>query len=173
MIERPVTGHEIVLKPTDTIQSRTDARGKIAFVNPTMLRVSGYEKDELIGAPHNLLRHPDMPRSVFQVMWQMIQKGDEFYGFVKNRAKNGDHYWVFTRVGARKEADGTISGYSSVRIAPKREFLPEWEDVYSQIRAAEAKVPRDQQCAEGAKIITSFLAKRGARTLTDYVMKQT
>ncbi|MEW6765605.1 MAG: PAS domain-containing protein [Pseudomonadota bacterium] len=172
MLERTITGHEIVLKPTDTIQSRTDTRGKIMFANPTMMRIAGYDKDELIGSPHNILRHPDMPRSVFYVMWDMIQRGEEFYGFVKNRAKNGDHYWVFTRVGARKEADGTISGYSSVRIAPKRQFLPEWEDTYAQIRAVEAKVPRDQQCAEGAKVIKQYLAKRGYNNLTDYVMKQ-
>ncbi|MEW6444664.1 MAG: PAS domain-containing protein [Pseudomonadota bacterium] len=173
MLDRIVTGREIVLKPTDTIQSRTDTRGKIMFANPTMMRIAGYEKDELIGAPHSILRHPDMPRSVFYVMWDMIQRGEEFYGFVKNRAKSGDHYWVFTRVGARKETDGSISGYSSVRIAPKRQFLPEWEDVYAHIRAVEAKFPRDEQCAEGAKVIMAYLAKRGYNNLTDYVIKQT
>jgi len=173
MIDRPVTGHEIVLKPTDTIQSRTDTRGKIAFVNPNFLRISGYDKEELLGAPHNILRHPDMPRSVFQVMWQMVQRGEEFYGFVKKRAKNGDHYWVFTRVGARTDDGGAITGYSSVRIAPKREFLPEWEKTYAQLRAVEAGVPRDQQCAAGTQALVAFLTKRGVKSLTDYVIKQT
>lgn len=173
MLQRTVTGREIVLKPTDTIQSRTDTRGVIQFVNPTLIRIAGYEKDELTGAPHNILRHPDMPRSVFYVMWQVIQRGDEFYGFVKNRAKSGDHYWVFTRVGPRRNAAGAIDGYSSVRIAPHyRKYLDEWEEIYARLRRFEAGFPPERQCTEGARFLSEYLAQQGYRSLTDYVMRQ-
>lgn len=171
MIDRTVTGQEIILKPTDTIQSRTDNNGRITFVNPTMMRIAGYSKEELLGKPHSILRHPDMPRGVFYAMWQTISAGGEFYGFVVNRAKNGDHYWVFTRVGARKGPDGAINAFSSVRIAPKREHLPEWEAIYAQLRAVEAAVPRDRQVAAGYEALQKWLKKKGYGNLTDCVMK--
>jgi hypothetical protein len=114
-----------------------------------------------------------MPRSAYYLMWQIIQRGEEFWGFVKNRAKNGDYYWVFTRVNARKDAEGNISGYMSVRVAPpKREVLTEWDAVYAQVCAVEAALPREQQCEAGAKTITDYLASRGHSSLTSYVMKQ-
>lgn len=173
MKNRHVTNHEIMLAPNDTIQSRTDLRGVITYANPTFARISGYSVDELVGSPHNLLRHPHMPRSAYYLMWQIIQRGEEFWGFVKNRAKNGDYYWVFTRVNARKDAEGNINGYMSVRVAPpKREVLAEWDEVYAKVCAVEAALPREQQCEAGAKAITDYLASRGHSNLTSYVMKQ-
>lgn len=171
MMDRTVTGHEIILSPHDTIQSRTDIRGLITFANPTMIRISGFSKDALIGSPHSILRHPDMPRGAFYAMWQIIQGGDEFFGFVNNRAKNGDNYWVFTRVAPRKDASGEITGYSSVRMMPKREAVKEWSKVYADIVAVEQAQPRDRQVAAGFDAIQKYLKKRGAKSLTDLVMQ--
>ena len=173
MQDRSITNHEIVLSPSDTIQSRTDTRGVITFANPTFARIAHYSVDELVGTQHNIVRHPHMPRSAFAVMWDIIQRGEEFFGFVKNRAKNGDHYWVFTRVSARRDAEGKINGYMSIRVAPpKREVLAEWDAVYAQVCAVEAALPREQQVAAGTKAIVDYLASKGHDNLTSYVMKQ-
>jgi len=170
---RTITNNEIVLAPGDTIQSRTDTRGVIIAVNATFERISGYTADELVGQPHNIVRHQHMPRSAYAIMWQMIQRGEEFFGFVKNRAKNGDHYWVFTRVSARRDANGGINGYMSIRVAPpKREVLAEWDAVYAQVCAVEAALPRDQQVEAGTQAIVDYLASKGHSSLTSLVMTQ-
>jgi len=170
MIDRSVTGHEIIMKPTQTIQSRTDPRGVINYVNQTLIDVSGYSREELIGKPHSLLRHPDMPRSVFYVLWETIQSGKEFYGYVVNRAQNGDHYWVIAYVAPRFDAHGQVIGYSSVRRAPLRDRLPEWEELYAAIREVEAKVDRNQQCEVGKAFLLKYLKRSRFDDLTQYVL---
>jgi len=170
MIDRPVTGREIIMKPTQTIQSRTDLRGVITFANQTFADVSGYSRDELIGKPHNIIRHPAMPRSVFYVLWETIQAGREFYGYSVNRAKNGDHYWVIAYVAPHYDANRQIIGYSSVRRAPLRERIPEWEELYAKIRAVEAKVDRKEQCKVGKEFLLKYLKRSRYNDLTKYVL---
>jgi PAS domain S-box-containing protein len=173
MQSRTITNNEIVLSPSDTVQSRTDTRGVITFVNNAFVHISGYALEELIAQPHNIVRHPHMPRSAYAIMWAMIQRGEEFFGFVKNRAKNGDHYWVFTRVSARRDANGAINGYMSIRVAPpKSKVLAEWDAVYAHVCAVEAALPRDQQIAAGTKAIVDYLASKGHSSLTRYIMTQ-
>jgi len=173
MQPRTITNNEIILAPSDTIQSRTDTRSVITHANPTFSRIAHYSIEELVGQPHNIVRHPHMPRSVYAVMWNMIQRGEEFFGFVKNRAKNGDHYWVFTRVSARRDANGEINGFMSIRVAPpKREAIAEWDAVYAQVCAIEAALQRDQQVAAGTQAIVDYLASKGHSSLTSYVMTQ-
>ncbi|MFP4154955.1 MAG: PAS domain-containing protein [Halothiobacillaceae bacterium] len=170
MKAQPVTGHEIVLKPTQTIQSRTDERGVITYANPTLVEVSGFAREELEGRPHNILRHPDMPRSVFHLMWETIQSGQEFYGYVVNRARNGDHYWVIAYVAPRRDSSGQVIGYSSVRRAPLRARIDEWAEVYRQMRAVEAGVARGEQCAAGRAWMEKYLRRTRYPGLTEYVL---
>jgi len=173
MMIRTITQNEIILSPSDTIQSRTDIRGVITHANPTFARIAGYSVDELLGKPHNIVRHQHMPRSAYALMWQIIQRGEEFFGFVKNRAKNGDYYWVFTRVNARRDAQGEISGYMSIRVAPpKRDVIAEWDAVYAQVCAIESALPRERQIESGTQAIVDYLASKGHKTLTSYVMNQ-
>jgi len=82
----------------DTLLSETDAHGRIVFANANFCRVSQYSLEELIGQPHNIVRHPDMPKKLFQILWDTIKKGDVFRGIIKNRAKDGSHYWVNTTI---------------------------------------------------------------------------
>ncbi len=171
MIDRTLTGHEVILSPHDTIQSRTDARGVITFANPTFARISGYAREELVGAPHSVIRHPEMPRGVFYAMWQTIQGGEEFFGFVNNRCKNGDNYWVFARVAPHRDSDGAIETFSSVRMMPRRDAVAEWSKVYRKVRAIERDLPRDRQVAAGYEAIQKYLKKRGAKNLTELVMQ--
>lgn len=115
----PITNVEYIVDDKQSIVSTTDHRGKITYANPYFIEASGYGEDELIGAPHNILRHPDMPPSAFADLWTSIKAGLPWQGVVKNRRKNGDFYWVFARVTPIIENGRTV-GYMSVRTKPSR-----------------------------------------------------
>ncbi|WP_043225598.1 PAS domain-containing protein, partial [Burkholderia glumae] len=91
---QPVTQHEYEFPEDSTLMSTTTANGTITYANATFVQVSGYSSEEIVGAPHNVVRHPDMPREAFADMWATIQGGEPWMALVKNRRKNGDHYWV-------------------------------------------------------------------------------
>src|SRR3569832_1768176 len=116
----PVTNTEYVLKDHETPTSKTDTHGRITFVNRDFVNISGFSEDELIGAPHNIVRHPDMPVEAFADLWNTLRSGKAWTGLVKNRCKNGDHYWVEANVAPIVE-NGTVVGYTSVRSKPSRD----------------------------------------------------
>lgn len=129
----PVTGREYKLKPNDFLISRTDKTGRITYANHSFIEVSGYSRDELLGQPHNILRHPDMPSAAFADLWEVIKSGQTWAGMVKNRRKNGDHYWVYAHVAPILE-NGQIQGYVSMRTKAADETIEATEEVYRQIR---------------------------------------
>jgi methyl-accepting chemotaxis protein len=94
----PVTNNEIMMKEGTILVTRTDLKGVITFVNDAFVEISGYSRDELIGAPHNIVRHPDMPMTVFEEMWNTLKKGNPWHRVIKNRTKSGDFYWVSANV---------------------------------------------------------------------------
>lgn len=114
---QPVTQREVVMADGSIIVSETDAKGRIRFVNRDFIDISGFTRDELVGEPHNLIRHPDMPTQAFEDMWTNLKAGHPWCGYVKNRTKNGDHYWVQANVLPIIEAGG-ITGYMSIRTRP-------------------------------------------------------
>lgn len=134
----PVTNIEYPLADGQFIVSKTDTKGKITYVNPYFVEVSGYTESELIGKPHNLIRHPDMPPDAFQDLWDTLKAGLPWTGLVKNRRKNGDHYWVFANVTPVRDGEQTI-GYLSVRSKPSRQQVDAAEQLYAKIRAGEAR----------------------------------
>ena len=97
------------------IISKTDLKGNITYANKAFTLLSGYSKDELIGKPHNIIRHPDMPKKIFKEMWDTIQKGKEFHGFIKNLRKDGKYYWTEAFVEPIFDDDGNITGYMAAR----------------------------------------------------------
>ncbi|MDQ6963918.1 MAG: PAS domain-containing protein [Mariprofundales bacterium] len=115
MKSRSVTGVEEEFVGHQFIISKTDINGVITYVNTTFCRISGYKPSELIGQPHNIVRHHDMPESAFADMWQTIQGGGEWHGIIKNRCKNGDHYWVVSKVMPERDEQGNIIGYIAIR----------------------------------------------------------
>lgn len=115
----PVTGQEVDVASEQAIVSMTDLNGIITYVNPYFIAISGYIARELIGSPQNILRHPDMPREAFADMWACLQAGLPWTGLVKNRCKNGDHYWVRANITPVSEA-GRTTGYLSVRVRAER-----------------------------------------------------
>lgn len=129
----PVTGVEYVLSNSETIVSKTDLQGNITYINQDFVNISGFTEDELIGAPQNIVRHPDMPREVFADFWHTLKSGKAWTGLVKNRCKNGDHYWIEANAAPLIE-DGQIIGYTSIRIKPSREQVQAAESAYREIR---------------------------------------
>lgn len=135
---QPVTDHEYEIWDDQNLMSRTDLTGTITYASPSFVEVSGFDHEELIGAPHNLIRHPDMPEQAFANLWSTIRAGHIWIGMVKNRRKNGDYYWVRAHV-VPIVKDGTVQGYTSVRIKPTAEEKAEAERVYRQLRTGRGK----------------------------------
>ena len=136
----PVTDREVELSTEDVIVSVTDPRGMILSASPDFVRISGFTEAELMGQPQNLVRHPDMPPEAFASLWQTIQKGRSWIGFVKNRTKRGDFYWVKADVSPVYEGSRLI-GYRSVRTRPTREEVERASKLYADINARRIKNP--------------------------------
>ena len=133
----PVSPNEYILNSGMPIVSTTDLHGEIIYANPYFIEVSGYSREELLGSPHNIERHPDMPAAVFAAMWASIQAGQPWSGMLKNRRKSGDCYWVLANVTPLIEL-GKPVGYMSVRTRPSREQVAAAERAYNALRAEEA-----------------------------------
>lgn len=134
-INLPVTGQEVFFPSDRTLVSKTDIKGVITFANSDFIEVSGFSEEELIGASHNIIRHPDMPAVAFEVMWKTLQLGLPWHGIVKNRCKSGDFYWVDAKVVPIRKGGQTI-GYMSVRTAPSREEISRAEAAYKAAATA-------------------------------------
>ena len=130
---QPVTQQEFDYPASQMLVSATDLKGRIQYCNPAFIAVSGYTKEELIGKPHNIIRHPDMPAEAFADLWETIREGRPWTALVKNRRKTGDHYWVQANVTPVSE-QGTLVGYLSVRVKPTREEVRQAEALYAQMR---------------------------------------
>ena len=120
----------------EVIISRTDLKGVITYVNDTFAKISGYSPEELIGKPHNILRHPDMPRSAFKDMWETIEAGNTWEGYVKNMRKDRGYYWVHAVISGVYK-DGRLVEYKSIRSPISREKRIEMQRVYDEMRLKE------------------------------------
>jgi len=127
------TQNEVILKEEDFIISKTDLKSKILYGNKIFIEISGYSEEELLGKPHNILRHPDMPRCAFKILYDHIQNGKEWFGFVKNLRKNGGYYWVFANISPTYDSNGNMIGYYSVRRKPRDGFKSIIEPLYQQL----------------------------------------
>jgi len=130
---QPVSQHERLFEPSQQLISCTDLGGRITYVNDDFVALSGFTREELIGQPHNVIRHPDMPPAAFQQMWAKLKRGEPWLGVVKNRCKNGDHYWVLAYVTPILQ-DGQAVGYQSVRVLPQRDYIERAERLYATLR---------------------------------------
>lgn len=112
------SGKEVFFDQKDLIVSKTDLKGRITYANETFLAIADYDEDEVIGQPHNLIRHADMPRCVFKLLWETLRDGTEIFAYVVNSTKNGDFYWVLAHVTPSLDEAGAIVGYHSTRRVP-------------------------------------------------------
>jgi PAS domain S-box-containing protein len=170
---KQVTNHPVALGSHRALQSKTDLQGIIIHASRSLADISGFKVEELIGQPHNILRHPDMPDSVYYLMWNKIQSGEEFYGIVKNRCKNGDHYWVMTRVAPIIE-NGVHVGYTSARFTPRSELIPMWEELFAKMRTAEKEsgFNDERRFKPAHDILCKLVQRKGFEDLTQLVLSQ-
>lgn len=158
--------HEIVMRENDFIVSKTDSVGKLTYCNPIFIEFSGYTELELLGKQHNIVRHPDMPRAVFSLLWSTVKAGEEFIGYVKNRCKDGSYYWVYATVtpsyGYGKTDDTPeIIGYFSVRRKPDKPRLSAIQDLYRDMLIAENKEDRGNAIAAGMTVLNDAIGSTG------------
>lgn len=154
------TGRETFFQPSELIVSKTDLKGRITYANGVFRRMAGYSERELLGQPHSIIRHPDMPRSAFKLLWDTIEARREIFAFVKNMARSGDHYWVFAHVTPSFDAKGQMTGYHSNRRVPDRAMLesaiiPLYAEV---LRIERSHVNGKEALAAGYKALTDFVA---------------
>lgn len=135
----PVTQKEYVIAEGVSLVSETDMQGNLVYANQAFIEVSGYSWEELQGQPHNMIRHPDVPEAVFADLWSTIKQGEPWHQYVKNRRKNGDHYWVEANI-APVRRDGKIVGYKSVRNPIEPELIPQVEKAYAALRSGKSLI---------------------------------
>jgi len=146
----------IEMKPTDFIVSKTDTKGRLTYVNQIFMAMAGYTEEELLGKPHNIIRHPDMPKAVFKLLWDMIQNKEEIFAYVINKTKKGNAYWVYANVTPSYDERGNIIGYYSVRRKPNEKALALIKPLYAQMIQAEKSGVN-----AGTKLLTDILNEKG------------
>ncbi len=155
------TSVEKSMRENDFIVSKTDLKGRIIYGNRIFIEFSGYTEAELLGAQHNIIRHPDMPRAVFKLLWDTIQTGQECFAYVKNMARDGSFYWVVANVTPAYDAEGKLSGYLSVRRKPKPESVRVVDGLYRAMWAEEKRVGARDAIAASTRILTNLLTEKG------------
>ncbi|KXC23097.1 chemotaxis protein [Pseudomonas aeruginosa] len=138
---QPITQHERVYPAEQRLITTTNLKGIITYCNEAFIDISGFSREELMSAPHNLIRHPDVPPAVFAHMWTTLKAGRPWMGIVKNRCKNGDHYWVSAYVTPIYD-QGAVVGYESVRVKPTAEQIQRAEALYRRLGAGKPAIPR-------------------------------
>ncbi|MEI7795981.1 MAG: PAS domain-containing protein [Methylococcaceae bacterium] len=156
---------EYVLTDSDLIVSKTDLKGIITYVNDDFIRIGGFSKKELIGAQHNILRHPDMPKAAFADIWKTLETGNPWTGIVKNRTKDGGFYWVRANVMPIWEND-KCAGYMSVRNKPSVDEISNAANLYCEMNAGRNKIKLDS-----GEIITPSLTAAIRRTFKNITVK--
>jgi PAS domain S-box-containing protein len=155
------TGVERTFDEDDIIVSKTDLKGKIVYANDLFLNISDYSEDEVLGQPHSMIRHPDMPRCLFNLLWSTIQSGNEIFAYVVNRTKHGDHYWVNAHVTPTLDADNNVIGYHSNRRAPTQQAMDVIKPLYKKLVAAENNAPdRKQGLETSSQMLSDFLKEK-------------
>lgn len=156
------SGTERTFGEEEIIVSKTDRHGRVTYANDVFLRVSGYTEAEILGQPHSLIRHPDMPRCVFRFLWETIESGREVFAYVLNLAKNGDHYWVFAHVTPTFGPGGSIVGYHSNRRSPDRHAVAQVEPLYRELLRVERQAAsKADQIALSTRVLLGQLESLG------------
>ncbi len=156
------SGVERFFQSDEIIVSKPDTKGRITYANDVFLRVAGYSEKEILNQPHSIVRHPDMPRSVFKLLWDTIEAKNEIFAYVLNMAKNGDHYWVLAHVTPTLNEAGDIISYHSNRRVPDREVVSGTiAPLYKALLDEEAKYNNAKEgMMAGVKMLTDLLKSK-------------
>jgi PAS domain S-box-containing protein len=149
------------LREEDFLVSKTNLKGIITYCNKIFIEFSQYSEVELLGSQHNIVRHPDMPRAVFNLLWDTIAKKQEIFAYVKNMSKDGGAYWVFANVTASLDEQGSIIGYYSVRRKPKASGLKAVTELYREMIEIEKRVGTKDGISASTEYLLGILSKGG------------
>jgi len=155
------TAVERVMREDDFIVSKTDLKGRITYGNRIFMEFSGYAEAELLGTQHNIIRHPDMPRAVFKLLWDTIQSGSECFAYVKNMAKDGSFYWVFANITPSYDQANKMTGFLSVRRKPKAESVRIISEIYKTMLDKENRAGAKDAMAVSTAYLVNLLAEKG------------
>ena len=165
-----LTGVERFFEPDEIIVTKTDLTGKMTYVNPVFLKLAGYSEKECLGQQHNLIRHPEMPRAVFKLLWDTLAAGEEIFAYVNNRSKNGDYYWVFAHVTPSKDLSGNITGYHSNRRVPNKEVVAQHiVPLYKRLLEIEQSAASPKEGMEKAFQVVVDLLKKNKMTFNQFM----
>jgi len=158
-MQKPIPiDEEITVDPKRYIVSETDEKGRITFCNDYFIEISGYSKEELIGQPHSIVRHPDMPKIVFKLLWETISKGKNINAVVKNLAKDGRYYWIFTEFEIRRDRDtGEIIGYHADRTKISKHV----KEIIASLYVTLVQIEKEEGIEASEKYLISFLKEKG------------
>ncbi len=164
------TAKEVLFDRDHFIVSKTDLKGRITYVNRAFCAIASYSERELLGAPHSIIRHPDMPRAVFRLLWDRLTEGDEVFAYVKNMTKNGDFYWVFAHVTPSYDGSRHIVGFHSNRRVPNPRVVRETIiPLYAELKRAEDSFANAKQgLAASYKMLNEIVASK-ARSYDELV----
>jgi len=159
------TNKEIKLRKDKIIVSKTDMKGIIIYANDYFVEVSGYSEVELIGKPHNIVRHPDMPKAVFYLLWENIKRGKNIAAVVKNMNKNGDYYWVVTDFEIIRDSMGNIIEYIAYRHRVPKQVLDEIEPLYAKL----LEIEKAHGMRASVEYLNTLLHEKGYKDYNDYI----
>jgi len=159
---------EIILDPNKEILSTTDKTGVIIDTNDYFCEISGFTEDELIGADHNIIRHPDMPKAIFRLMWTALLKDKtNFKGVIKNLAKDNDYYWVITDF-EFEDIDGEII-YTAKRTNPKRKLIERIDYIYKRMKEIEEEYKNDNPIKHSLKFLEDIIRASGYKDYNEFI----
>jgi aerotaxis receptor len=155
------TQHEVVLEDGDIIVSKTDLKGRITYANRVFMRIANYSEKQLLNQQHNIVRHPDMPRGAFKLLWDTIASGQECFAYVKNMTSEGHYYWVFANITPDLDERGQMAGYFSVRRKPRRAALEIVQPIYREMLEAERQAGPAKAVEASVALLTAKLKSLG------------
>ena len=157
--KRTPNGREISFSENEILVSKTDLKGRITYGNRRFIELTGFSEQELLGAPHNIIRHPDMPKAAFKLVWDTIQKGEEINAYVINLAKDGSHYWVYANITPSFADDGkTIIGYHSTRRVPNKDTI---NNIIKPLYAKMLSAEQSGGIEAGVAVLMDVLKEKG------------
>lgn len=154
--EIEIRGSEKLVPKNTLVVSKTDTKGVITYGNRVFFKLAGYKEEEIVGKPHNIVRHPDMPKVIFQVFWERLKNGKEINAYVKNLSKDGLFYWVFANVTPSFNNSGKIIGYHSARVWANPDSVAKIEPIYKELLNIEAK----SNIKEARKFLKEYLREK-------------
>lgn len=162
------TDVEHLLKEDELIVSKTDTSSRITYASESFCAISGYASEELLGKPHSIIRHPCMPRAIFNLMWEHLKQEKEFLGYVKNLSRDGSFYWTFASIAPTYDKEEVV-GYMSSSRALTRQVLNIIEPIYQRMRQAEMQLPPDQQIPASSALLWQEIS-REYQSYAEYIL---